>query len=72
MPPRLDTGEPPRLDVSRIPADQPLSSDDEDSLSKVSIDFFRLFLTCYGDDLYHACTLEVSVAITPHWKVLRG
>ena len=24
-----------------------------------------------GDDLYHACTLEVFVSVTPHWKVLR-
>ena len=24
-----------------------------------------------GDDLYHACTLEVFVSVTPHWNVLR-
>ena len=31
--------------------------------------FERLGTHC-GDDLYHACTLEVFVSVTPHWKVL--
>ena len=30
----------------------------------------QAFLIHSVDDLYQACTFEVSVPITPHWKVL--
>ena len=33
---------------------------------------FEPFTIHCGDDLYHPCTLEVFVSVTPHWKVLRS
>ena len=37
-----------------------------------SEDVFEPFSIHCGDDLYHACTLEVFVSVTPQWKVLRS